>query len=359
MTALRHVLTTILALRKALARSTSIMLRGVGRGLLQASHNTLALVGLAVVAAAIFVATRADIRQTVESTALGWLQARHVARAEWEPAPQAAKAAETVQVAVAAPVVPVVVPVVLPAAAPIKVEPPRPVATAAALPPATEAMAVSRATAADPRDLTQQQSAVAHWLARRYRVAPEPVSRLVKEAWAVAPRVGLDPTLILAIMAVESSFNPFAQSAVGAQGLMQVMTRVHDVKYARFGGVMAAFDPVTNLKVGVQVLKECIARAGSIEAGLRHYVGAANLASDGGYAVTVLAEQGHLLNVAGGRTVLVNARSTTAPVAMAAPVAAVVLRNAPLRPRAEPASAPLPVKSDDDASAPEQVALLR
>ena len=71
----------------------------------------------------------------------------------------------------------------------------------------------------------------------------------------------LDPTLILAVMAVESSFNPFAQSPVGAQGLMQVMTKVHDDKYEAFGGTHAAFDPVTNLRVGVQVLKECIARA--------------------------------------------------------------------------------------------------
>ena len=66
---------------------------------------------------------------------------------------------------------------------------------------------------------------MAQWLSRRYRVAPEPVSRLVQEAWAVGQRAELDPTLILAIMAIESSFNPFAQSPVGAQGLMQVMTK--------------------------------------------------------------------------------------------------------------------------------------
>ena len=64
---------------------------------------------------------------------------------------------------------------------------------------------------------------------------------------------------------------------------MQVMTRVHDDKYEPYGGVRAAFDPVTNLRVGVQVLKECIARAGSLEAGLKFYVGAANLSDDGGY----------------------------------------------------------------------------
>ncbi|MBM2962185.1 lytic transglycosylase domain-containing protein, partial [Escherichia coli] len=121
-----------------------------------------------------------------------------------------------------------------------------------------EPEAIARATATDPRELSRQQAAVAHWLARRYHVAPEPVSRLVQEAWAVGNRAKVEPTLILAIMAIESGFNPFAQSAVGAQGLMQVMTRVHDDKYEAFGGTLAAFDPVTNLRVGVQVLKECI-----------------------------------------------------------------------------------------------------
>ena len=120
----------------------------------------------------------------------------------------------------------------------------------------------------------------------------------MQEAWQVGAQASLDPTLILAIMAVESSFNPFAQSPVGAQGLMQVMTKVHDDKYEAFGGNHAAFDPVTNLRVGVQVLKECIARAGSLEAGLRFYVGAANLGDDGGYAGKVLAEQSSLRLVA-------------------------------------------------------------
>jgi soluble lytic murein transglycosylase-like protein len=62
---------------------------------------------------------------------------------------------------------------------------------------------------------------------------------------------------------------------VGAQGLMQVMTKVHSDKYEGFGGKMAAFDPVSNLRVGAKVLKECIARAGSVEGGLKFYVGAA------------------------------------------------------------------------------------
>ena len=88
--------------------------------------------------------------------------------------------------------------------------------------------------------------------ASKYRVAPEPLSALVAEAYEIGQQAKLDPTLILAVMAIESGFNPFAQSPVGAQGLMQVMTGVHSDKYEIFGGKLAAFDPVTNLRVGRQ-----------------------------------------------------------------------------------------------------------
>lgn len=242
--------------------SASLFIKDIGNGLLVVSHNTLALVGLAVVSVLLVFTSQAGLRERLESATLGWLSARHEARAEADGNTLLASA---------------------------------------------EPGAIARATATDPRELSRQQAAVAHWLARRYSVAPEPVSRLVQEAWVVGNRAKVEPTLILAIMAIESRFNPFAQSAVGAQGLMQVMTRVHDDKYEAFGGTMAAFDPVTNLRVGVQVLKECIQRAGSLEEGLRYYVGAANLADDTGYAARVLAEHDLLKSVATGRTVPANA----------------------------------------------------
>ena len=131
-------------------------------------------------------------------------------------------------------------------------------------------------------------------------------------------------------MAIESRFNPFAQSPVGAQGLMQVLTRVHDDKYESFGGTHAAFDPVTNLRVGAQVLKESISRGGSIAEGLRHYVGAALLEDDGGYISKIVSEQNHMRAVMEGRPVPLNAgnpatpipRAVQAPAAPAAPTAA-------------------------------------
>ncbi|MSQ57333.1 MAG: lytic transglycosylase domain-containing protein [Limnohabitans sp.] len=163
--------------------------------------------------------------------------------------------------------------------------------------------AVDRATATDPKDLPKQQANVAYWLSRKYRVAPEPLSALVAEAYDIGPRSQIDPNLILAVMAIESGFNPFAQSQMGAQGLMQVMTKVHSDKYDSFGGKLAAFDPIANLRVGVNVLKECIVRTGSVEAGLKQYVGAANLDTDSGYASKVMAEHKRLIQVAQGQWV--------------------------------------------------------
>ncbi len=162
---------------------------------------------------------------------------------------------------------------------------------------------MERATAADPKSLPKQQAAVTYWLSKKYNIAPEPLSALVAEAYESGARAKLDPTLILAIMAVESGFNPFAQSTVGAQGLMQVMTKVHSEKYEFFGGKLAAFDPLTNLRVGVKVLQECIARAGSLEGGLKFYVGAGNMEDDGGYTTKVLAEHARLQAVAAGRPI--------------------------------------------------------
>lgn len=298
---------SIRAVASSCVESARVFLRDVGAGLLEVSHNSLALLGLLVLGVALFAGGREDIRTAIEREALGWLLARQEAR-----------------------------------------EPPE-----VDLKPEPEPDAVARATAADPKALPRQQAAVASWLSRRYKVAPEPVSRLVQEAWAVGHRVGLDPTLILAIMAIESSFNPFAQSPVGAQGLMQVMTRVHDDKYEAYGGVRAAFDPVSNLRVGVQVLKECIARAGSLEAGLRYYVGAAISGEDGGYVGKVLAEQGHLRQVADGRSVAVNASNAMPSQPLPVPVPAKVDAPVAAEPPAASPSAPT------TAPAEERVALAR
>ncbi|CAM2179604.1 Transglycosylase SLT domain-containing protein [Paraburkholderia sacchari] len=152
----------------------------------------------------------------------------------------------------------------------------------------------------------REQALVATYIARRYRVAQEPVGELVRAAFNTGREVGLDPLLLLAVMAIESGFNPYAESGVGAQGLMQVMSKVHSDKFQYFGGQSAALDPLANIKVGALVLKDCIARGGSVPGGLRLYVGSTS-PDDGGYGAKVMAERGRLRDVARGRNVPVNA----------------------------------------------------
>jgi soluble lytic murein transglycosylase-like protein len=136
--------------------------------------------------------------------------------------------------------------------------------------------------------LNAEQFNVARYIAAHYRVSLEDAREIVFHAYRAANDLQLDPLLVLAVMSVESSFDPLAQSHKGAQGLMQVLTRVHQERFEPFGGVTAAFDPKANIRVGSSILREYIDRAGSVEAGLKFYVGAAMMSSDRGYGAKVL-----------------------------------------------------------------------
>jgi len=139
-----------------------------------------------------------------------------------------------------------------------------------------------------------QSQALRSYIARKYRIAHDVAGVLIHTVYAVAREKDLDPLLILAVIAIESRYNPFAESHVGAQGLMQVMTRVHKDKFESFeGGADAALNPIANIRVGSQILHDCITRRGSVAGGLACYVGATG-PSDGGYGAKVLAERRRL-----------------------------------------------------------------
>ena len=221
------------------------------------THNGMALLGLGLAMAALVLLSSPDLRGDAEQKLLGWLQQRQTSEIGSSDEPDGA-------------------------------------------------------TISPASNLPKDQAQVASWISRKYRVAPEPVGALVAEAFAIGSRIKLDPTLILAVAAIESRFNPFAQSPVGAQGLMQVLTRVHSDKYEDFGGKQAAFDPLANLRVGIKVLQDCIRDAGTIEGGLRCYVGAVDSDAND-YIAKVMAEQQRLRSVARGARLPVNAQALARP----------------------------------------------
>ena len=148
----------------------------------------------------------------------------------------------------------------------------------------------------------QNQRAVADFFEKKYKLDRAKIEEYVSNTILVAKEVNIDPVLLLAVISVESNFNPNTKSHAGAEGLMQVMTSVHKDKYDLYGGATEAVKPEVNIRVGAYILKYLIATAGSLRNGLKYYVGAANAEHDGGYADKVLAERNRLISLCQNRS---------------------------------------------------------
>lgn len=152
---------------------------------------------------------------------------------------------------------------------------------------------VTEEVAADEAEMTPAKmdarlQAAMEYSARRYRVSPQALAPIFKAAQENGKEHGLDPLLIISVIAVESSFNPLSESNMGAQGLMQVIPRWHREKIPTDAGEAPLFDPVINVAVGSKVLREYVRRHGSVTAGLLQFNGSLSDPSQS-YAKKVLA----------------------------------------------------------------------
>ncbi len=214
------------------------LVKDVRDGFIEISRHSLALVGLVVVAVTLTFVARPGLQLTVNELVLGWLEMRQADSMD---------------------------------------------------PPTNDA--AYRSTATSVKGLPKNQLAITYWLSRRYRVSPEPIAALVTEAWVVGERSQIPPTLLLAIMAIESKFNPFTAGTQGAMGLMQIDPAAPRHDFSPFGGRLAVFDPVTNLRVGARHLQDLIRQSESIEEALRQYAAASGQSDENLYVERVLNEQ--------------------------------------------------------------------
>jgi soluble lytic murein transglycosylase-like protein len=172
--------------------------------------------------------------------------------------------------------------------------------TATTLPGSVRHAAARPAGAASLIPSSVQIQSLRSYIARKYKVAYNATETLVDTAFRVAHEKKLDPLLVLAVIAVESSYNPMAESSMGAQGLMQVMPRIHKDKFASLAdqgkGKANPLDPVSNIIVGSTILRDCINQRGSVAAGLACYEGTS---VDDGYAGRVQAERRRLALASG------------------------------------------------------------
>ena len=172
-------------------------------------------------------------------------------------------------------------------------------AAAAALPEEQPAQPVQaslnqKTTASPPAApvLSPQMQNALGYVQRRYKVSPEALIPVFEVAQLIGKERRIDPMLILSIIAIESRFNPFAESSMGAKGLMQVIPRFHTDKLPAGASERSLLDPVINIQVGVKVLEEAIRRQGGLVAGLQQYAGSSD--PEGAYATKVLAEKERL-----------------------------------------------------------------
>lgn len=211
----------------------------VREGFVEITRHGLAIFGLAVVLVSMTFVARPDLQSYASGALLGWLEFRQ--SGNQEPSPQR--------------------------------------------------NAASRSTAKDTQSLTLEQQRVTRWLSRKYRVSAEPLGAMVAEAWTLGDRAQIPPSLILAIMAVQSRFNPFASGNTGQVGLMQIELQAHMDALAQFGGPLSAFDPLTNVRVGVRHLQGLIQQTDTLEEALTLYGLSSAYVDEGQFVDRVLAEQ--------------------------------------------------------------------
>ena len=152
---------------------------------------------------------------------------------------------------------------------------------------------ISSAEARTSEALDPTQRVLVDYLTRRFSIAAAPTAMVVETAYRAADEANLDPLLVLAVISIESRFNPFAESVMGAKGLMQIIPKYHRARLLEHGGDEAVLDPESNIMVGTKILQEYVYRAGTLEAGLQTYNGASRDAT-AQYSQRVLAERARI-----------------------------------------------------------------
>ncbi|MDJ0847629.1 MAG: transglycosylase SLT domain-containing protein [Myxococcota bacterium] len=120
-----------------------------------------------------------------------------------------------------------------------------------------------------------QLAVAARLTSRGTALGKDEVERVSAAIVAEAEAFGLAPSLVTAVIEVESGFDPFAVSRVGAMGLMQVIPSTGQALAEELGidwrGPRTLFDPVANVRLGVAYLAKMRERFGHLPTALAAY----------------------------------------------------------------------------------------
>jgi soluble lytic murein transglycosylase-like protein len=144
--------------------------------------------------------------------------------------------------------------------------------------------------------LAPRIKAVSRDIARRFHVAQSAALSITRAAFTASLERGIDPTLVLAVAAVESKFKPGAVNPVtGAKGLMQVLPKWHPDEVMSVGGEPSLLLIAPNISVGAAILADYLDKErGDLTDALSHYLGTAGAET---YEKRVRAERAHLTQI--------------------------------------------------------------
>jgi len=116
---------------------------------------------------------------------------------------------------------------------------------------------------------------LSYYISARYNINKDKAQNIVKVSFDESEKHNIDPLLVLSIVGVESTYNPFAKSKSGAIGLTQVMPRYHRSKISEIKKQdLDLFSIKGNITVGIQIIKEYISLAdGNVKRALQMYNG--------------------------------------------------------------------------------------
>lgn len=105
--------------------------------------------------------------------------------------------------------------------------------------------------------LEARKETLAARISENYSTSTDSARQIVDKAYTVSEKHQINPLMLLAIVAVESSFNPRATSSAGALGLTQTMPRAHPEKLARVkASGKTPYDMEANLGLGAEIFAE-------------------------------------------------------------------------------------------------------
>lgn len=112
---------------------------------------------------------------------------------------------------------------------------------------------ISAAQSGSFEQLSDEQQAAAVWVSQ-HNVSHKLATTIVHAVWYYSDLNRLDPHHVLAMIRLESRFNPQAVSVEGARGLMQVIPKWHRDKLAKRN----PHDPVVSIEVGTSIMRDCL-----------------------------------------------------------------------------------------------------